>query len=369
MVEAKASESYPAIFTRPRGSGITFATFTAPVGEILAWTTIERLDLQGGGHQRIRKESKVRAITKFLNDDRNTIPSAVTIALKGVALPDTFDACSELKIPATDQPPGWVIDGQHRLYGMNACNPKMPASVVALINPSDVEIAFQFLVINNKVSKVSQDHLKLLALQYADEDLKERLLTARMNLGQHALSVGIVDNTDDSPFFHSVIWPVESSEVDGPRNNLVLPASVEQALGAIALKRLPDLEENDAVIDLFFGIWHAVKRLWPTLWNAQSKLLSKVGLVTLTMFIIDDLTPLADRGRLDLSDPDAVDKEIEDILSSLEPMFWTSEWMSKSLDTSGGRQIVVDALVQVRRNVLRHRPWDADVALVSAGQG
>jgi hypothetical protein len=246
---------------------------------------------------------------------------------------------------------------------MSAFDPQLRINVVALINPTDEEIAFQFLVINNKASKVATDHLKLLALQYPEAELGERLKTARMTLGRHASLVGVVDNSEDSPFYRAVEWPAE--EVPGePRTNLVLPASVEQALGIIAQKNLPDLADDDALLEFFFTLWDAVKDVWPSLWYRGSRLLSKVGVVTLTTFVIDDLTPLADRGSIDLSDPDALKVEVSNILDNLTPAFWTSEWTAKSLDTSAGRRLVIDALTQVRRNVRRGNPWYAAVDLI-----
>jgi len=79
--------------------------------------------------------------------------------------------------------------------------------------------------------------------------------------------------------------------------------------------------------------------------------------VTLTMFIMDDLTALADRGEFDVGDADQVEAEVDVLLSMLEPEFWEGEWTSSGLDTQAGRRLVVDALTEFRRNVLRKRPW------------
>ncbi|MGL5824192.1 MAG: DGQHR domain-containing protein [Nocardioides sp.] len=360
--------SYPAIFTRPRGDsdGVLLATFTAPVGEVTKWASIERLNVDGKGHQRLKNQAKVRAIKRFLElDSRNTIPTAITVALRGLdvsSAPET-GSCSSIEIPTEETPIGLVIDGQHRLFGMEAFDPELKVNVVALINPSDEEIAFQFLVINNKASKVSTDHLKLLALQYPEAALGERLKSARMTLGRHASLVGVVDNSEDSPFYRAVEWPAE--EVPGEqRANLVLPAAVEQSLAVIAQKNLPDLADDDALIEFFFTLWRSVRDAWPSIWVSGSKLLSKVGVVTLTTFVVDDLTPLADRGSIDLADPDEVKNEVDMILADLTPNFWTSEWAAKSLDTSAGRKLVVDALTQVRRNRRRENSWYADVDLI-----
>lgn len=83
--------------------------------------------------------------------------------------------------------------------------------------------------------------------------------------------------------------------------------------------------------------------------------------MTLTMFIMDDPTALADRGEFDVGDADQVEAEVDVLLSMLEPEFWEGEWTSSGLDTQAGRRLVVDALTQFRRNVLRKRPWSQQV--------
>jgi len=359
---------YPAIFSRQRAdAGPLVASFVAPSGEIERWAEVQRLKHDGPGHQRLRSESRVRAITRFLEqDERNTIPTSVVVALQ---IPDfeepSAGTCGTITIPdGADPRPGLVIDGQHRIYGVAAHDNSTPLHVVALINPQDEEIAFQFLVINSKASKVPTDHVKLLSLHYAKDELADRLKTARMVLGRHQF-VGVADNSPESPFYKSVEWPTESPEADSARVNLVLPASIEQAIVVIQRKNLPDLETDDALIEFFFTLWSSIKKHWPRLWKPESKLLQKVGLVTLTTFVIEDLVPLADRGEIDLADPDATRQEIKDnILDHLDPEFWERSWAAKSLDTTAGRLMVVDALRTMRRNLRRGVNWDADLQSV-----
>jgi hypothetical protein len=96
--------------------------------------------------------------------------------------------------------PGLVIDGQHRLLGMQRFHPDCKVCVVALLNVDDMEKAFQFLVINSKAAKVPTDHIRTLALDYQEDELAERLKTARVVLHDNLKYVGIMDTDEDSPF-------------------------------------------------------------------------------------------------------------------------------------------------------------------------
>lgn len=362
--------TYPAIYTRQRqGDGPLFATFVAPAGEIAQWATVSRLKHDGSGHQRLRSESRVRAITRYMEQDaRNTVPTSLVVALRlpNFTEPKT-DCCAAIEIPAgAENPPGLVVDGQHRLFGISDFDKNTLLNVVALINASDHEVAFQFLVINSKSSKVPRNHVKLLALQYADDELADRLTTARMTLGKHSFTE-VVDGSPDSPFYRCIAWPTEVSAADEGRKKLVLPGAIEQALAAIAQKKLPELEHDDALLEFFFTLWAAIKELWPELWHEESKLLQKIGIVAMTTFVIEDLVPLADRNDIDLADPTQVRAEIlENILGLMHPDFWNCDWLWKSPDTSASRRLVVEALKQVRRNLNRGIKWDADIQLVSA---
>ena len=361
--------TYPAVAVtqRPSSEAPRLLLFSAPAGEIAQWANVERLTVDGEGVQRRRNEAKVRAITRFLEvDERNTLPSALTIALSGVTVTEPADGgCGTVTIPGIDEGgQGLVIDGQHRLYGAQAHNPSLPLNVVAILEPGDLEIAFQFLVINNKASKVPTDHIRLLAITIDDQELSERLQTARMSLSKGATLVGIVDSEEDSPFFHSIIWPVDQTHV-GERFDLVRPAAIELALATISQKELVGLDNEDALVAFFFALWGAVRSEWPQLWVPESRLLGKAGLVAMTQFLLEDLTPLVDRDRLDAANPDEVLAEATDVLGDLEPDFWTSDWTMASLDTSAGRQLIVEALQKVRRNRRRGEPWFAGISLVS----
>jgi hypothetical protein len=60
-----------------------------------------------------------------------------------------------------------------------------------------------------------------------------------------------------------------------------------------------------------------------------------------------------------------VSTEVADVLSDLTPEFWSADWSMTSLDTSSGRQLIVEALQKVRRNRRKGEPWFAGISLVA----
>lgn len=348
----------------------TFCLFHAPVGEILEWADIKRLEEEAGAPQRRTSPAKVKAIKRFLETDpRNTIPTSVILTID--ISPDqiirvevnqarSFGIITIAVTPGTPKP-GLVIDGQHRLLGMNEYAPATDVNVVAILGASDMEKAFQFLVINNKASKVSMDHIRALALHYEEADLKKRLETARLTLDANVGYVGLVNNEEDSPFRNMISWPLTPEA-----NRIVVPASIETAIGLIQQQKVRDFASEDVLLEFFYTIWRKIKGRWPDLWEANSRLLSKVGIICMTQYMTDALIGSYDLGRLDVSDPDQVAKLVDEVLSNQERKFWKVAWTSTSYDTKVGRSLIVAALVQIARNIRAGVPWYEDVELIDA---
>lgn len=371
--------SYYALFLeqRPNTPAPHFCMFTAKVGEIDEWASIERLPEKEGAAQRAINKAKVAAIERFLElDARNSIPTAVVVSLKikpqdlkNVSIPSipkgTLRKLS-IKMPDKKRKPGLIVDGQHRVLGMKKWNKDFPVNVIALLNADDLEVAFQFLVINNKASKVSTDHIRALALEYEEKSLDARLQAVRLNLDPRFKYVGIADTDSASPFRGLIDWP---SNRDG--HKIVKPAAIEAAIEGIERRQVREFRDDETVLTFFFAIWEAIRQRWPNTWQAgkKTKLLSKVGVVTLSEYITNALQSAAfDWGELDMTDAEAVGRKVNQLLDLQEERFWTVDWTSKSLDTQAGREIVVKALSLVARNKRARIPWYEDVDLIDVNQ-
>lgn len=346
----------------------TFLLFHAPAGEVLQWAAIRRLEQEPGAPQRQTSPAKVKAIKRFLEtDDRNTIPSSVILTLELGAgqftapVQDSSVGRIQFDWNEGDVRPGLVIDGQHRLYGVNEFSEITEVNIVAISGADDMEKAFQFLVINNKASKVSLDHIRALALHYEEGALKERLRTARLNLDANVGFVGLVNDGEDSPFCGMISWPLTPAD-----NRIVTPSSIEASLTYIQQQKVKDFESDDVLLEFFYAIWRQIHTRWPDIWNVKSRLLSKVGVICVTQYMTDALTASYDMGRLDISDPDQVSGLVDEILANQERKFWTAPWTSTSYDTKVGRSLIVQSLVQISRNLRGGSPWFEDVEMIDA---
>jgi DGQHR domain-containing protein len=364
---------YQCLTARQRtGEGVTpFCIFFAPASEILAWSSVDRIRDRGRGFQRIANPSRVRGVGRFFRQEStNTIPTSIilTIKLPEASLPQVLAHPSNQRLSidlrdGTVEPdkPGLVIDGQHRLEGANAFDPNTLLSVVALLNPTDLETAFQFLVINNKSAKVPPDHIHKLALNYNEEGLEHRLRSARLSLKKNFALVGQVDEEDGSPFKNLIRWPTPIAEA-----RPVVPAAIDVALLYIQDQQLqPLMDDNDALLEFFYTMWSTVRNDWADVWaNPSSTLLNKVGVVCLTQYLTDSLAKAYEWGEVDLSDPSQIASRTTALLSNQDRSFWTLGWKEGGLDTIAGRQLVIDDLTRIARNRRGGLNWHEDLVTV-----
>jgi DGQHR domain-containing protein len=341
--------------------------FSSRVGELLSWVTIPCISPdRRDGIQRSRNDFRVKGITKFMaEDERNIIPTAIVIALSD----DVFniskngeDGLYNLEIDELKSAEALVIDGQHRLYGMNAYNPDTVVPVVAILGASTDEKAFQFIVINNKVSKVSPDHIRALAINHSDQALEARLHSARLSLSKQINYVGWANTVEGSPFKGLLALPDIVEE-----NRWVVPASIESSIAYIQSKNLRTLEDEEMLLDFFLTIWKVIKENWGNAFAKESKLLSKVGLTCMNQFVVDALEFITNYSDddTDLSNEDDVAKSVEKVLKTQQEEFWLVNWTIPISDTRSVREKITESMKQIQRNIKYKSPWVTDVGLVA----
>jgi DGQHR domain-containing protein len=353
---------YDALVFRQRTDheGPLLAMFMAPAGEVSEWADVDRLGPDNPqGPQREPRKARIESIRRFFADNpQNTIPTAIVVGLRGVHFEGGGDV-RKIKFETQENEPkhpGLIIDGQHRMRGLQAVDPGTIVPVVAIIEATDLEMAFQFLVINNKSAKVPPDHLRALALNYAKDQLEARLKSARLNLNSNLASVGVLDTEEDSPFRGKIAWP-NNPEAD----RWIAPAAIEAMASEAKSLGFGELEDLDSLNAFLIAMWSVVKDEWPQLFVKDSKLLGKVGLTCMTRFVSDTFKSWARnpmlREQVDPGDPEKVEQVTRQILTTLDPQFFEAQWKSVSYDTRAGRDLIFNDLVALSFNISSGEDW------------
>lgn len=185
-------------------------------------------------YQRLLRKSRLRDISKHINDTGGVFPTNVVVNIRDTnlrfdpagAADDDPTVLGTLYLP-NKYKSAWVIDGQHRLFGFSlsdrAASGKIP--VLAFENLSPVEEARMFVDINNKQVKVTRSLLVSLKpdLRLEPGEPKQELDTLNSQV-----AIDLSEN-EDSP-----LWGRVASEWDTDKSNktLTLPELVNGISGS-----------------------------------------------------------------------------------------------------------------------------------------
>ncbi len=363
-----------------------FFVFHARVKDIVRWAGIRRVQDLPRGTQRLLRKTRTKAITRFIRSfPINTIPNNILLAfqpegaeftsLSGViepCLPEVtiHNGCDDLldwgtlkfsfdPEAAEDQRPALIVDGQHRLFGMSEFDQEdLPVLVVCLIEAPLQEQAFQFVVINNKVVKVPTDNVKTIIAEVDEEALQDRLLKAGVAYGQASPILREINDLGSSPFQNLLDWDYNRL---GP--HLVPLTAIEQALRHLKAMFTFLGDDDDSLVELFSGIWRAVKAQYPTLWGNDNTFMKKVNINALNEFLAERTKMAWEFNLVDIFNIESVEPAVLRALEPIPASFWETQWTIVIQDNANVRKMIKDDLEKMTQNNKLGRPWNDDLQL------
>lgn len=374
---------------RDAGGALACFAFYAPVKDVLHWAGIRRTAEIPKGTQRVLRPPRAKAITRFLEaDPRNVIPNSVLVCFgpgvtaftpavpNGVAEGDEthLNGCGDQLQWGTisfefveDAPeherPALIVDGQHRLFGMDAfAAENMPVLIVALLDADVQEQAFQFIVINNKAVRVPTDNVKAIIAEIDEKSLNERLRAAGVRYGEISPILSELDSIDSSPFKGLLDW-----DLNRQGDRVVPLTAVEQALRYMRAEFTMLDEDEDSLIDIFCAVWRGIRAAFPDLWGKDNKLMKKVCLNALNEFVVHRIKIAWSMNLFDIFEPGVVEEQALRIAEPLVKEFWDAPWPSVRIqDNANVRGMIKRDLEQIVENTKLRKPWNHDIAMVSA---
>jgi DGQHR domain-containing protein len=369
--------------------------FHARAKDIVQWVGIRRVDEYPDGTQRLLRETRKRAISRFLGSNSiNTIPNNILLAfepgrtnftplsassmecLRNVHM-DMTNGCSEQITwgvlnfdynPAEPEHhrPALIVDGQHRLYGMAEYQTEnLPVLVVCILDATVQEQAFQFIVINDKAVKVQTSNVKAIVahLDESEEELQARLLKAGVRYSNMSPILRDINDLPSSPFQYLLDWPYNKEG-----NKLVQITAIEQCLRYLR-SLFPFLEEDeDSQREIFFAMWNAIKSSYPEVWGQDNKFMTKVNLNALNEYVSERLKFAWEMALFDIFVVDDVEKQVLNILKLIPETFWKTEWRPdfKIQDNANIRKAIKQDLQTLGENARLKKAWYKDLQLVVA---
>jgi DGQHR domain-containing protein len=373
----------------------------------MEWAGTRRVGEHQRGTQRILKPSRVNAIHRFLKaDTRNTIPVSIIIAFnEGVAVYKSLRKSLVKCLPKAksltakslnriegdldfgslsfkfDQNareelmPALIVDGQHRLKGMSSIDDEdIPVLVVALIDASHEEQAFQFVVINNKATKVPTDNVKAILATVHEEELQERLLNAGVDYGNISATLKDINENEASPFRNLLDWPLtpQARVIDKKgvgKETLINLTAIESCLKYLRNQFTILDQDEDTLRDIFLAIWRVAKENYSDLWGVNDKFLSKVNIIAFNEFIVDKLVGAWENDMINLYEPVEIENQVKNIVRPIPQDFWTNEWTTKIQDNAVIRGLIKDNLRTIFQNDKAGISWYEKNTLIPSSEG
>lgn len=264
--------------------------------------------------------------------------------------------------------PAIIVDGQHRVFGAALVDQRMLLPVCAVVDSTWAENVFQFVVINQKAKPIKPAFLSSIiatSLSTAEVDaVYGRLQTSRIDV-ERAREIDRVNADVESPFRDMIDF-----EVEGSPGFLQFPGMTRLTREFFGIPRthaglLPDGTWGSVTgswMDHFFALWRGVRRYFETadarLWREPSEdnpnnLLKLVTLQEVQRLMLDNW---ADSRAFQLTTPTETERLAQNFWRDFPSTFFTDEWRKKGLQTSVGRGILREAMIETRRNIGR-RAW------------
>lgn len=378
--------------TQRTASGVVrFFVFYAPVKDVNRWAGVRRVTDATRGTQRLLRETRVRAITRFLQAaPDNSIPNNILVSFdKGKAkfrslhkeieqaLPPGVKASNNCNdrlewgqvsfsfTPNLEEHkrPIQIVDGQHRVHGMASLPEEdLPALVVGLLDASLQEQAFQFIVINSKATRVPTDNVKSIIEGVNEDELRERLLASGVPYGENSPALRDVDTFPSSPFRELLDWPFNRK---GQR--LVPLTAIEQSLRYVKSSLSFIADDEDSVIQIFISMWSAVKGAYPELWGRDNALMKKVNINAMNEFMTDRIKAAWEFDRVDLFDDMSVKHETANLLNVIPARFWEQRWTLSIQDNAHVRSLIKSDFETMLVNGRLKKSWSSDLRILSVG--
>ncbi|MBD2509864.1 DGQHR domain-containing protein [Nostoc muscorum FACHB-395] len=376
-----------------------FFVFNAQVKDLKSWLGIRRIkDIQKGS-QRVLRQARASAVTKFMQASSiNIIPNSILIAFdpnraKFTSLKtnisdciiqansslensiDILNGCRENQIDwgiiefsfehdeKEHLKPALIVDGQHRLYGMSEFNQdNLPITVVSLIDATPQEQAFQFIVVNNKAVRVSTENVKSIVADFNEDELEKRLILARVKYGDKPLILKFLNDSPTSPFQNLLEWSLNREATE--ETQLVPITAIEQAMRYIR-KSFTVLEnDEDSLIEFFCATWKAVKGNYPELFGKNNQFMRKANINAFNEYITDRLVYFWEMDLLDIFESEEIAQKVLDIIKRLPEQFWLDKWKLRIQDTPNFREIIKNDLKVIITNYKLNKQWSDGLELV-----
>ncbi|HEV8574536.1 MAG TPA: DGQHR domain-containing protein [Dehalococcoidia bacterium] len=227
------------------------------------------------GYQRPVSPTRLRQISAYMRDEEGMLPTSIVLCVR-----KPYHAAFEPAVGANGAAetgllqigpdiPLWVVDGQHRLYGLQRALAhdkaewlaEYPLPVVIVEGIDAYEEMRYFHVINTRHKGVPTDVVDRHLLSMREEEgqaLLERQGERDYQRARATMLTDLLNTSPESPWRGMIRMPGESLRAEMTMKQHSMVSSLEPVVNDSLVKRLSDDEAGKLVLNY----WNAAKERW-----------------------------------------------------------------------------------------------------------
>jgi DGQHR domain-containing protein len=227
------------------------------------------------GYQRAVTPSRLRQISSYMRDEEGMLPTSIVLCVRQPHRLDFEPAVGsngggETGLLRIDSDiPLWIVDGQHRLYGLQRALEhdkakwlsEYPLPVVIVEGIDAYEEMRYFHVINTRHKGVPTDVVDRHLLSMREEEgaaLLERQGERDYQRARATLLTDVLNSSSESPWRDMIRMPGESLKPEHMMKQHSIVSSLEPVVNDAIMKRLSDDEAGK----LLLNYWSAARDRW-----------------------------------------------------------------------------------------------------------
>ena len=317
------------------------------------------------GYQRPLVPRRKAEIAKYVTEGKGLLPTSILACVRkedeaALSFEDTkpvgqFAVSGTLTIP--DGTKLWIVDGQHRSYGVRyAYEFKDALELAAYPFPLTIMVGvdrytemLHFNIINTTQKKMPTDIADRHLVQQAEKEGRELIIRGREKDYIRAKATRMVDALNDAqgPWFHKIAIPGVPGRDQGLIRQHAMVTSIEPALKDPWLS----VQVEDRVAKLLARYWNALAELWVEAFESPSNYRVQA---TVGVYSLHGVFPSV--VHLCLSQQDFSQQRINELLAAtpITSEFWHKE--EGHPYTLGTGMASIRALIQYIKDVLPEIP-------------
>lgn len=266
---------------RIKQKDVTIYVSALPFGELRKYMKVDdwRPD-DPDGYQRPLGNRRLSEIAKYITEGKGVLPTSVLLATRvSDEITITFEASSSngvdgspelgvISIP--DDAVLWVVDGQHRLFGMARAYEKgeielasYPFPFTVIVGVDRYEEMTHFNIINTMQKKMPTDIVDRHLVQKAEREGIDLIAQGPKGAKEYlrAMATRIVDKLNEAPgpWHDQIAIPGVVGRDNGLVRQHAMVVSLEPALKDSFLAA----RDEGEVVKLLTSYWRALEKVWP----------------------------------------------------------------------------------------------------------